>query len=184
MDNTGAPLTVALVGIGSVSTQTVNLAPGATEVLEALNGTGVSSEGWVEISLPAGVSGYGVFRQVVPGREDQESLVPFAPESSLNSDFTYDETAFNTAVAFVNPTNQTLTLTATAFGKSGAQVGTTQIVLGPRSKSTNTLKTYSGMAGMVGQRGRVVLSVPTGAVSGLALRFGGSEFTNIPVNHH
>jgi len=39
------------------------------------------------------------------------------------------------------------------------------------------------MAGVSGKQGRVVVSVPNGAVSVLALRFGGMGFSDIPVNH-
>jgi len=39
------------------------------------------------------------------------------------------------------------------------------------------------MAGVSGKQGRVVVSVPNGAVSVLGLRFGASGFSDIPVNH-
>jgi hypothetical protein len=39
------------------------------------------------------------------------------------------------------------------------------------------------MANIFGQRGRAVFTVSSGAVSVLGLRFGGSAFTSIPVNH-
>jgi len=62
-------------------------------------------------------------------------------------------------------------------------VGSTQIVLAPHFKSTNILAAYSGMSGILGKQGRAVVSVPNGAVSVLALRFGGSAFTDIPLNY-
>jgi probable HAF family extracellular repeat protein len=182
-DDNAAPLLVTLVGIGPVTSQTVNLNAGATVVLEALNGDGMNSEGSVDVSLPPGVIGYVVFRQVVAGRLDQEALVPFTPESSQTADFTYEDILHATAVAFLNPSNQSVTITITAYGPDGAQVGTTQVPLAPGAKSTNTLKAYPGMAGIGGKQGRVVVSVTNGAVSILALRFGGSAFTNIPINY-
>ena len=93
----GSPLMVPLAGIGSVSSQIVGLPAGATAVLEALNGGNQTTDGWVEVALPPGVIGYGVFRQVVAGRADQEALAPFAPESSLTADFTYDERGLGTS---------------------------------------------------------------------------------------
>jgi hypothetical protein len=182
-DDFNAPLFVPLVGIGSVASRTVSLNPGATVVLEALNGTGATNEGWANVSLPTGVIGYGVFRQVVPGRADQEALLPFTPESSQAADFTYDDNLFTTAVAFLNPSSQQVTLTVTAFGPDGAQVGTTQVSLAPGAKSNNSLRAYPGMSGVIGKQGRVTVSTPNGAVSILGLRFGGSAFTNIPINY-
>jgi hypothetical protein len=182
-DDAGAQLFVPLVGKGSLFSRIVNLNPGATVVLEALNGGVGDTEGWADIALPPGVIGYGVFRQVIAGREDQEALVPFTSESSQTADFTYDDLLLTTAVAFLNPSSQQTTVTVTAFGPDGAQVGSTQIPLDPHTKSTNVLKAYPGMAGIAGKQGRVVVSAPNGAVSVLGLRFGGSAFTNIPINY-
>ena len=183
-DDTGTPLFVPLAGIGSLFSRIVILNPGTTVLLEALNvEDDPSMEGWVDISLPPGVIGYGVSRLVNAGHPDQESLIPFAPETSQAAEFTYDDIQFTTAVALLNPSDQQTTVTIIAFGDDGDQVGTTQLALNPHSKSASVLAAYAGMAGIVGKQGRVVVSVPNGAVSVLALRFGGAGFTNIPVNH-
>src|SRR5262249_39831884 len=110
-------------------------------------------------------------------------LLQFSAESSISAELTYDEAGFTTAVAFVNPTNIAEVMTVTAFGADGTQVGTTQVTLPARGKSTNALKSYSGMAGVAGTRGRLVVSVTSGAISVLALRFGNEAFTDIPVNY-
>ena len=182
-DDHGAPLLVPLAGIGSVSSRIVILNPGTTVVLEALNGPGPFAEGWADISLPPGVIGYGVSREVIAGHADREALVPFVPESSQAAEFAFDDTSFTTAVALLNPSNQQLTVTVTAFGADGDQVGSTQLALAAGSKSVNILSAYTGMAAVSGKQGRVVVSAPNGAVSVLALRFGGTGFSNIPVNH-
>jgi probable HAF family extracellular repeat protein len=182
-DDNGAPLPVPLVGIGSVTSQTVNLPAGGTVVLAALNRGGANTEGWADVALPPGVIGYVVFRQIVGGRADQEALVQPSPESSQTADFTYDDTLPVTAVAFLNPSNQSVTITIAAYGPDGAQVGTTQVVLGAGAKSTKNLRAYAGMAGIVGKQGRVVVSVGNGAVSVLVLRFDSAAFTNVPVNY-
>ncbi len=182
-DDNASPLNVPFVGIGFGVSQTVNLSSGGTVELQTLSGGNQSIEGSAELSLPPGVIGYAVFRQVVPGRADQEALVPFSSESSQIADFTFDDTSVTTSVAFLNPSSQSVTVTATAYGPDGTQVGSTQIVLAPHFKSSNELKLFAGMAGIAGQQGRVVVSVPNGAVSVLALRFDGSAFTDIPVNY-
>jgi hypothetical protein len=183
MDDANAPLPVPLVGIGAVTSRTVQLNPGATVVLEALSGGNSGGEGWVSVSLPAGVIAYEVLRQVIAGRADQEALVSFTSASSQTADFSYDDTALVTAAAFLNPSSQQVVVTVTAYGPDGSQVATTQVPLAPGQKSTDILKHYPGMSGISGKQGRVVVSVPNGAVSVLVLRFGGEAFTDVPVNY-
>jgi len=183
MDDAGAPLLVPLAGIGSVSSRIVILNPGTTTLLEALNVGDASIEGWVDISLPPGVIGYGVSRLVTDGPANQETLIPFVPETSQTAEFTYDDSHFTTAVAFLNPSDQQTTVTVIAFGDDGDQVGSTQFVLPPHAKVASILRAYTGMAGVFGKQGRVIASVPNGAVSVLALRFGEAGFPGIPVNH-
>src|SRR5262249_34744874 len=131
--NDGTPLAVPLTDIGSVSSQTVTIEPGATVILEAPN-IGNLVQGWAEATLPQGAVGYAVFRQSVPGRADQEAVVPLTPESSQKADMIYDDTALTTSVAVLNPSNQQITVTITAHGAEGNQTGTSQITLGARSK--------------------------------------------------
>jgi hypothetical protein len=76
----GTPLNVPLVGIGTVAFRTIDLNPGTTAVLETLNQDNLVT-GWVEAMVPVGVIGYGVFRQSVQGRGDQEAVVPLTPVS-------------------------------------------------------------------------------------------------------
>jgi len=183
-DDIGAPLFVPLAGIGSLFSRIVILNPGTTVLLEALNvAEEPTIDGWVDISLPPGVMGYGVSRLVTAGHPDQETIIPFAPETSQTVEFTYDDIQFTTAVALLNPSDQQTIVTVTAFGDDGDQVGTTQLALAPHAKSANVLAAYAGMAGIFGKQGRVIVSLPNGAVSVLALRFGGAGFTNIPVNY-
>jgi hypothetical protein len=180
--NDGTPLAVPLAGIGTVSFTTLNLNPGTTTILEALN-IGDLVQGWAETSLPQGVVGYAVFRQSVPGRADQEAVVPLTPESSQRADLVYDDTALTTSVAFLNPTNQQTTVTITAHDPDGSQIGTSQVTLAARSKQAMILKNMSGLSGVAGQRGWATFSVPNGAVSVLGLRSGTEAFTSIPVAH-
>jgi len=176
----GTPLNVPLVGIGTVSSQTINLNPRSTIILEAFNGGGATGQGWVEASLPTGVVGYAVFRQVVAGRADQEAVVPLTPESSQTADLIYDDIHFTTAIAFLNPSNQSATVLISVYAPDGSPLGSTQIVLPPRSKQSAVLRNLVAVAG---NRGRAVFSVSNGAVSVLGLRFGGEAFTSIPVSH-
>jgi len=180
--NDGTPLAVPLAGIGSVSSRTVNLDPGATVILEAPN-TGDLVQGWAEANLPQGVVGYAVFRQSVAGRADQEAVVPLTPESSQKADLVYDDTALTTSVAFLNPSNQGVTVSITAHGADGSQIGTSQVTLAARSKQAMILRNVSGLSGVAGRRGWATFSVSSGAVSVMGFRSGTVAFTTIPVAH-
>src|SRR5262249_36958784 len=91
-DDNGNPLSVPLdpnFPFPQVTSRTLSLGPGATAVIEFPNGGATSLEGWVDVTLPAGVDGYAVFRQVIAGRANQESLVSLTPESSTLADFAF-----------------------------------------------------------------------------------------------
>jgi hypothetical protein len=135
------------------------------------------------VSLPPGVTGYTVFRQVIAGRSDQEAVVPLTSETNQIADLIYDDTAFVTSVAFLNPSDQPATVTITVYSANGAQIGSTQVALAPQSKVATILKDLPGLSGIAGNRGWANFSVPNGAVSVLGLRFGGEAFTSIPVAH-
>ena len=178
----GSPLSVPLIGIGSVSSRSISLNPGATAILEAPN-AGPLVQGWAEASLPPGVVGYAVFRQSVSGRADQEAVVPLTPESSQTADFAYDDTSSTTSVALVNPSNQQTAATITLYQSDGILIGSSQLVLSPRAKQAIALRNLPGLSGAAGKRGWATFNVATGAISVLGLRFGTQAFTSIPVSH-
>jgi hypothetical protein len=183
MNENGAPLSVPLAEIGSVSSRSISLNPGATVILEAPNTGATLVQGWAEASLPSGVVGYAVFRQSVSGRADQEAVVPLTPEASRTADFTYDDTDLTTSVAFVNPSNLQARVTVGLYQPDGTQIGTSQVLLGARSKQAVVLRNLPGLSDAAGKRGWAKLSVSSGSVSVLGLRFGAEAFTSIPVTH-
>jgi hypothetical protein len=95
----------------------------------------------------------------------------------------YDDTAFTTSTAFVNPGNQPITIAITVRDPSGSQIGSGQVVLPARSKQAAVLNTLPGLAAAAGQRGLAHFSVTSGTISVLGLRFGGEAFTSIPGSH-
>ncbi len=143
----GSPLSVPLVGVGTVSSQTINLNASSTVMLEALNDTGSSAEGWVEASLPAGVVGYAVFRQVIAGRANQEAVVPLTTESSQTADLIYDDIAFTTSVAFLNPGNQAATVTIFIYGSDGSPLWIRSSGTGSAIKAGDGLEGSGGFGG-------------------------------------
>ncbi|MCU0246862.1 MAG: Reeler domain-containing protein [Bryobacter sp.] len=178
----GSPLSVPLVGVGPVSTHTVSIAARATVILEAPN-SGALQQGWAEAVVPAGVTGYGVFRQSAAGRADQEAVVPLSEDSRLMANMVWDDTAMTTAMAVVNPDSAAIAVTLTVYGNDGAQIGTTTLNLAGRNRVTFVLREQPGMAGVTGKRGLARLSVTTGSVAALGLRFAGEAITSIPVSY-
>lgn len=178
----GSALSVPLVGVGPVSTHTVTIAARATVILEAPN-SGALQQGWAEAVLPAGVTGYGVFRQSAAGRADQEAVVPLSEDSRQMANMVWDDTALTTAMAVVNPDSAAVTVTLTVYGNDGAQIGTTTLNLAGRNRVAFVLREQPGMAGVTGKRGLARLSVTTGSVAGLGLRFAGEAITSIPVSY-
>jgi hypothetical protein len=172
----GAPLTVPSLGGSST---TVSLAPRGTAIIEALN-SGALSQGYVAVTLPGGVTGYGVFRQSVPGIPDQEAVVPLAGASTTTSTLIWDDTNFTTAVAIVNLSSVANTVSIVVRDSTGATIGTSSVSLAAKSKSAVALRDLPGLAGIAGHRGSADFSVGLGNLAVLGLRFGGAAFTSIP----
>jgi P pilus assembly chaperone PapD len=176
VDDAGTPLTVASLG---GTTAQVSLAAYGTAIVEAPN-VGNLLQGYAAFTLPAGVYGYGVFRQSVTGRPDQEAVVPFSAASATSNTLTWDETNLITAVAVVNPSSTAATVAVTLWDENGNTVGTSSISLAPNSKTETALRTLPGLSGMVGLRGSARFTATGGNVAVLGLRFDGAAFTSIP----
>jgi hypothetical protein len=175
----GTPLSVP--GIGTSTT--VNLPAQGSAILEALN-QGSLSQGYVMVSLPAGVSAYGVFRQSVPGIADQEAVVPLDNLTDTSNTLIWDDTSHTTAVSIVNPSSAAVTVNITVRDGTGAQIGTASVQLAAGAKSASILRDLPGLSGMAGKMGQADFTVSSGNVAVLGLRFGGSAFTSIPAIEH
>lgn len=176
LSDNGTPLNVPALG-GSSST--VTIPAGGSVRLEAPN-TGTLVQGYASLSLPEGVTGYGVFRQSVTGTPDQEAVVPLANGASTSASITFDDTDFTTAAAIVNPSSVTTTVTVTVKSANGGLLGTATIPLAAKSKTAVALRGLTGLSGVANTRGVATFTVPTGNVAVLGLRFFGSAFTSIP----
>jgi hypothetical protein len=172
----GTPLNVPSLGGSSA---TVNLAPHATVLLEAPN-TGDLVEGYATASLPAGVTGYGVFRSIIAGVPEQEAVVPLASSTSTTSTLIYDDTNYITAVAIVNPSTVPVMVAINVSNSSGASIGMASIPLAAGAKTEAALRDITRLSGIAGNRGSAQFTVTTGSVAVLGLRFNGSSFTSIP----
>ena len=173
----GSPLSIPSIGGPN---KTVTLASGASTVIEALNNVPDLRQGYVSVILPPGVTGYGVFRQSVPGVPDQEAVVPLSAANSSNIPMVYDETNFITGVSIVNPSGVAVTVGIAATDTSGTVIGTSSVVLQPFCKTAVALRTLPVLNQIVGTRGTVRFTAGTGNIAVLGLRFNGPAFTSIP----
>jgi hypothetical protein len=172
----GSPLNVP--SIGGTST-VVNLAANGTAIVEIPN-NGPLTQGYIAVSLPAGVVGYGVFRQSVAGRPDQEAVVPLSSAATTTSTLIWDDTNYVTAVAIVNPSALPVVVSITVWDSNGNVVGNSSVDLAANSKTAMPLRSLPGLAGVAGKRGSAQFSVAAGNVAVLGLRFNNAAFTSIP----
>jgi hypothetical protein len=134
----------------------------------------------VSVALPGGVTGYGVFRQSVPGIADQEAVVSLSPVSVSSSTLIFDDTEYITSVAIANPSSVQATVSITAWDSSGNILGTSSLTLAPRTKMEGALHSFPGLGGVVGNRGSAAFVAGSGNIVVLGLRFNGAAFTSIP----
>ena len=175
----GVSLSIAALG---GSTVTVNLAARGTAIIEAPN-TGALVEGYATAALPAGVTGYGVFRYTAPGSAaGQEAVVPLSGVTATTSTMIFDETNYITGVAVVGLGTAAVTVNVTAYNSLGKTLGTGSIALAPNGKTAVLLRDITGLSGVVGQLGSVDFTVTGGNVAALGIRTNGLAFTSIPTS--
>lgn len=172
----GSPLTVP--GINASSTQ-VNLGARGTGVVDVPS-QGPLTQGSVSIEAPAGVVGYGIFRQALgQGVNPQEGVVPFSSSASTGATIVFDDTDFITAVAVLNPGASAVAVTVRARDASGAEIGTFTLNLNPKQREAFAVRDRPEMTLVQGKRGVLEFTSSGGPVSVLGLRFNGLAFTSI-----
>src|SRR5581483_193027 len=147
----GQPLSVPALG---GSTVTVNLPARGSTILEAPN-TGNLQQGYVLVSLPAGVFGYGVFRQSIAGVTDQEAVVQLSTGSATTSTLLFDETQYVNGVAVVNAGAADTVVSITARDNQGNTIATGSLTVPKGNKTEAALRDIPGMAAVVGKMGSV-----------------------------
>jgi hypothetical protein len=173
----GTPLNIPSIG---GSSKTVTLPAGASTVIEALNDVPDLRQGYVSVLVPVGVTGYGVFRQSVPGIPDQEAVVPLSLAGG-NVPMVFDETKYIFGISIANPGSQSTTVTITATDNTGTVIATSSpIVIPGFNKKVDALRNLPGLAGIAGKQGTVRFTATGSNVVVLGLRFNGSAFTSVP----
>lgn len=177
VDPSGVPLPVTVDGGAATTSKVLSLPAGGSSRVE-MPDQGPSTQGSILMNLPAGVSGYGIFRREPVGIAPQEATVPLAAVTATKITVIFDDTNYATAIAVLNPTDTDATLTIATRDSNGQPIGPgIQKPLAAKNRVAFMLRDW--VAGVVGQRGAVDFSVGHGAVSVLALRANGNAFTSI-----
>jgi hypothetical protein len=101
-------------------------------------------------------------------------------DSAQNYVLIWDDTGFTTAMAVANPGDTPVTVNLTVRLANGTQIGTAAIDLGPKAKRAFIIRDQLNLPGMQGARGAMDVSVSSGKLSLLGLRFGTQAFTSMP----
>ena len=120
-----------------------------------------------------------IFRQSVPGRQDQEAVVPTVNQFDNHFALLFDNTAYVTAIALANPTLNAVVIPVNIRNEQGLIIDTRTFSLGPYSHAAFTLP--DTWASTAGRRGVVEFLTSGFGVGALGLRFNGAAFTSFHV---
>lgn len=176
--NNGSPMAAPVSGGGTATSMPVMISQGATSLIRLASSSPLA-QGWASVKLPAGVRGLGIFRQRINNQGGSEAMVPLSDDSRQNYVMIWDDAGFTTVMAVVNPGDSPVTVSFTVRGAGGSQIGTGTVNLGPKEKKAFVIREELGLA-MLGQRGAMDISVASGKLSVLGLKFGEAAFTSNP----
>lgn len=162
----------------------VTIAPGASVTLETTGASPTVQSGWAEILSGQWVTGFAVFRQIVPGRPDQEAAVPINVATPGRTIMPFDNTGgFTTTVAVANMSADVASIVNFTFrdlqGQRIVQVQLPEIP--PNGHAAFRLVDLNGIVD--GKKGSLEISAIAGEMSVMGLRFASSgAYTSFKAN--
>ena len=180
-DDFGNDMLVPIVGQGVVRGLNVSLQTAGSIELESSGSAPDLTQGWALLSQTTNdsVGGMAVFRQSVPGRPDQEAVVPIVSQFDDHFVLLFDNTAFSTGIAVANPTTSSVVIPVTIRNQAGQIIDQHSISLGSYSHTAFSLADTWGST--AGRRGAIEFQTSGFGVGALGLRFSGSAFTSFHV---
>jgi hypothetical protein len=180
-DDNGNDLSVQVLGQGLVRGLNVTLQTAGSVQFETSGTARDLQQGWALLSQSTNdsVGGFGVFRQSVPGRPDQEAVVPIVNQFDNHFVLLFDNTAFTTGIAIANPTTSSVSIPVNIRNESGVIIDQRTINLGSYSHTAFILPDTWGST--AGRRGAIEFLTSGFGVGALGLRFSGSAFTSFHV---
>ena len=175
-DQEGAPLNVPALQTDNIA---VSIPPRATHLTE-IPAQGPLTQGWVQVEMPEGVVGYGLFRQSLPNVNPQEGIVPFSSVNSAGATIVYDDRDYVTALAVLNPGSSPATINFLARDSNGEEIARHSVQLRPRQRTAFVLRELAPPFERIrGRTGVLEITAESGSVSVLGLRFNRLAFTSI-----
>jgi hypothetical protein len=182
--DSGFPLILPLVGVGSTASGSAALPPNWSTTIET-QGTGATlQQGWAVVSTfdrPPGqpgarqivsrIAGMAVFRQRIPGRPDFEAVVPFSPMNETRFVMPFDNrNDFSTGIAWLNPNLTTPAPVEVTIQTADARIlRLDSFTLAPGSKVVFSMPDRYPESR--GQTGSILVRTSSRSLSGLGLRF-------------
>ncbi len=164
--------------VESVSLSSISLPAGSTLFLHTPGTSGTLTQGWGQFDAAAGVTGYAIFTQRLPGQPAQDGTAA-AVSASSRILIPFDNTSgLVSAFALANPTNAAETVQVNLRTSDGTLSGTLP-TLPAKGQTTFLLKDV--FTGTAGKSGLAEFYVASGSISIIALRANGSAFTAAPV---
>ena len=162
----------------SVSLSSISMAAGSTLFLHTPGTSATPTQGWGQLDAAAGVTGYAIFTQRVPGLPAQDGTAP-AVSASSRILVPFDNTSgFVSAFAVANPTGGAETVHVNVRTSDGTLSGTLPTL---PAKGQTTFLLASIFSGTAGKSGLAEFYVTSGSISIIALRANGIAFTAAPV---
>ncbi len=161
--------------LNGVDPTNVTIAPGASVTLETAGSSPSVQSGWAEILSGQWVTGLAVFKQVVPGRPDQEAAVPINVDTPNVTLMPFDNTGgFTTTVAVANLSGtETSEVYFTFRDLQGQRIVQVQLPeIPPNGHAAFRLVDLNGIVD--GKKGSLEISKKAGELSVLGLPFASS----------
>jgi hypothetical protein len=177
----GSDLVVPVIGQGRVSGMNISLGPAGSATFQTAGTAPDLAQGWALISQTTNdsIGGLAIFRQSVPGRPDQEAVVPVVSQFDHHFVLLFDNTQFTTAVALANPTTSSVVIPVNIRNESGQIIDTQTVSLRPYAHTAFTLP--DRWASTAGKRGAIEFQTSGFGVGALGLRFSAAAFTSFHV---
>ncbi|MGJ5817820.1 BACON domain-containing protein [Paludibaculum fermentans] len=173
-----------LTFLNGVDPTNVTIAPGASVTLETAGTSPTVQSGWAEILSGQWVTGFAVFKQIVPGRPDQEAAVPINVATPGRTIMPFDNTGgFTTTVAVANMSGDVASVVNFTFrdlqGQRIVQVQLPEIP--PNGHAAFRLIDLNGIVD--GKKGSLEISSLAGEMTVMGLRFASSgAYTSFKAN--
>jgi hypothetical protein len=180
-NDNGTDLQVPVVGQGVVRGMHISLTTAGSLTFETTGTSANLSSGWALLSQSTddSVGIFAIFRQIVPGGQSQEAVVPAVNQFEDHFVLPFDNTKYVTGVALANPTFNTVDVRANIRNEQGQIIDTRQLSFEPYSRMAFSLpEAWSSTAG---RRGAIEFLTTGFGVGALGLRFNGSAFTSLSV---